>query len=123
MACFIVPATEAIVTTAASHILKTKKAASGFTRKLRWLNKMLWGGSGLLAFEHIWNGEIIPEFPFLTNAANPADMAVMLEEMATSGVGMALLVTGVWGVMLAVSHVLEKRPETAPAALPGEVQT
>lgn len=120
MACFIVPATEAIVTTAASHILKTKKVSSGFTRKLGWLNKMLWGGSGLLAFEHVWHGEIIPEFPFLTNAADPA---IMLQEMAASGVGMALLVTGVWCVMLAVSHVLEKRPETKPAALPGEVQT
>ena len=82
MACFTVPAAEAIITTVAEKIIKAKekKALSGavdtknesgeekiaFSTKLGWLNKMLWGGSVLLAFEHVWHGEIIPTFPFLT---------------------------------------------------------
>ena len=37
-----------------------------FSKKLKWLNNMLWGGTTLLAFEHLWHGEITPWFPFLT---------------------------------------------------------
>ena len=60
---------------------------------------MLWGGSGLLAFEHLWHGEITPFFLFLTAANDPADTAEMLHEMATSGSAMAILVTAVWAVV------------------------
>lgn len=119
MACFIVPAAEAVVTTAAAKLTKGKISES-MTHKLGWLNRMLWGGSALLAFEHVWHGELIPVFPFLTNAANPVDLAEMFSEMATSGVGMAVLVTGVWGVMAAVSHHLEKKARFLPDA---EAQT
>jgi len=111
MACFIVPTTEAIVTT----IVKKKADKSGkeqnmFIEKMNWLNNMLWGGSALLAFEHIWHGEIVPFFPFLTNAANPVSAQEMLFEMATSGVGMAVLVTGVWAVMVMAAKHIEKMP-------------
>ena len=58
MACFIVPAAEAIAVTAATKLLGHKKAKKNsgvrtlfVTEKLGWLNKMLWGGSALLAFE------------------------------------------------------------------------
>ena len=71
---------------------------------------MLWGGSALLAFEHVWHGEVTPWFPFLTNAATPASTAEMLREMATSGVGMALLVTAVWAGIVAVTNSIVKRP-------------
>ncbi|MBR1444141.1 MAG: hypothetical protein IJ583_11505, partial [Firmicutes bacterium] len=71
----------------------------------------LWGGSALLAFEHLWHGEVVPFFPFLTNAVNAADRAEMFSEMATSGIGMAVIVTGVWAVMVAVSCSIEKRYE------------
>jgi hypothetical protein len=70
---------------------------------------MLWGGSALLALEHVWHGEVVPWFPFLTNAINPADRAEMLHEMATSGVAMALVVTIVWAGIVAVSAKLEKK--------------
>ena len=80
-----------------------------FSRKLGWLNKLLWGGSGLLAFEHVWHGEVVPWFPFLTAASNPADVTEMLQEMSTVGVTMAVLVTAVWAGMLVVSSVIEKR--------------
>ena len=114
MACFTVPAAEAVVTTiikrSADHKAKKegKEITSPFLSKMNWLNNMLWGGSALLAFEHVWHGEITPWFPFLTNAVNPADRAEMLMEMATSGVGMAVLVTAVWVVAVKVSERLEQ---------------
>ena len=51
MACFIVPATQAIVTTIAKKTAdkKAKKdnaeIKNSFIRKMDWLNNMLWGGS------------------------------------------------------------------------------
>lgn len=121
MACFIVPAAEAIAATVAVHILesKEKKAEAmcvvndvkhiktGFSRKIKWLSKLLWGGSSLLLFEHVWNGEVQPWFPFLTAAGTP-ESAAMLHEMSTVGVGMALTVTAAWLGMIMVSHISEK---------------
>ena len=133
MACFVVPAVEAIVTTAVSKVMEKKELKAEkngtcpedeqtsrvpFSRKLKWLNSLLWGGSALLAFEHVWHGEVVPWFPFLTAAADPGDAAEMLHEMATVGVSMAVLVTLVWLAMVGVSAVIEKRAaktETAKA--------
>ncbi len=118
MACFLVPAAEAIVTTVAAKALKKAENSSteirhttNFSNKLGWLNKLLWGGSALLGFEHLWHGEVVPFFPFLTAVNDPASKAEMLGEMATTGVSMALLVTAVWVVMVAVSSAIEKRTE------------
>lgn len=126
MACFIVPMAEAVVTTAVTHILKKKEAASEasvyssmdssveavkevrFSRKLKWLSNLLWGGSALLAFEHLWHGEIVPFYPFLTAASSPADAMEMLHEMATVGSTMAIVVTAVWVGMVVVSSVPER---------------
>ena len=121
MACFLVPAAEAIITTAASKVMEKKEPATSemkiaFSRKLKWLSNMLWGGSALLAFEHVWHGEVTPWFPFLTAAGNPADAMEMLHEMATAGVSMALLVTAVWGGMVAVTGPMEKKAKELPAA-------
>lgn len=131
MACFLVPLAEAIVVTSARKVKerKVKKAlkADGkditvsavnekapFLRKVKWLTNLLWGGSALLAFEHLWHGEITPWFPFLTAAASPEEAAEMFKEMATAGVGMAVAVTAVWGIILLVSYLREKnaRKET-----------
>ncbi len=126
MACFIVPAVEAIVVSVAKKVIEKKEkqpeevsvVLDGTpetaykvprSRKLYWLTSLLWGGSALLAFEHVWHGEVVPWFPFLTAAADPADAAEMLHEMATVGVSMAALVTLVWLAMLGVSAVIEKR--------------
>ena len=125
MACFLVPASEAVVTTVAEHIIRSKEKKENkennevtsevpkvhFSNKLSWLNKMLWGGSALLAFEHIWHGEVIPTFPFLTAVQN-GETADMLAEMGTAGVGMAVLVTLIWGAMVGASHVIETRKST-----------
>ena len=127
MACFLVSAAEAVVVTvAASRLEKKEKARETapaaceglsaettakipFSRKLKWLRNLLWGGVALLAFEHVWHGEVVPWFPFLTAASDPADAAEMLHEMGTVGVAMALLVTVVWLGMLGVAALAEKR--------------
>lgn len=130
MACFLVPAAEAIVTTVAAKVIKSKEKEESvklslsdgsvqeatktkFSTKLGWLNKLLWGGSALLAFEHLWHGEVVPFFPFLTAVEN-GETAEMLAEMGSAGVMMAVLVTAVWVGMLAVSSVVEKRALRAP---------
>ena len=140
MACFTVPATEAIITTVAEKIIKSKEkkqALNGavntkadentesikinFSTKLGWLNKMLWGGSALLAFEHVWHGEVVPFFPFLT-AVKDGEVKEMLHEMATAGVSMALLVTAVWGVMVGITSLYEKFSNEKPDIKVGQIQ-
>ena len=126
MACFLIPTTEAIVTTILQRVLSSKEKnmeihhegdssenlpKSGFSRKLKWLNNMLWGGSALLALEHVWHGEVVPWFPFLTAASDPSSRSEMFHEMATVGVTMALLVTAVWAGMVIVSSRLEKKAD------------
>ncbi len=119
MACFLVPAGEAAVTTVVGKLGGKKsrgaaheQAGTGFGRKLKWLSNMLWGGSALLAFEHVWHGELTPWFPFLSAMNNPADTAEMLAEMGSVGVAMAAGVTLVWVGMVTVSAVLEKRAQS-----------
>ena len=109
MACFLVPTGEAIVTTVIKHIADKKGVESPFIKHMNWLNNMLWGGSALLAFEHVWHGEVTPWFPFLTNAATPEQASEMLHEMATNGVAMAVLVTLAWIAMVCVSISLSKK--------------
>lgn len=111
MACFIVPATEAVITTVATKILKKKGSESSirFAGKLDKLNGLLWGGSGLLAFEHLWHGEITPFFPFLTSAADTESTQRMLYEMSTSGVAMAAVVTAVWAVSVISANIIKKK--------------
>lgn len=100
MACFIVPAAEAVVTTVTKKIIEKKEGGSEhagmFSSKLGMLGNMLWGGSALLAFEHVWHGEVVPFFPFLTAAGSAAETSAMLQEMATVGTGMAAAVTLAW---------------------------
>lgn len=134
MACFLVPAAEALIVTAAAKIQKSKEAKTvsadetegkaaqaiartqiALSRKLMWLSYLLWGGALLLAYEHIWHGEVVPWFPFLTAAADPADAAVMLHEMSTVGVCMALLVTVVWGVMMYAARKIVSRKTVSAA--------
>lgn len=117
MACFIVPAAEAVLVTALEKLVKSGEergkfphaAASAFNRKLRSLSCMLWGGSALLAFEHLWHGEVVPWPPFLTAAADPESAAAMLAEMSSAGVAMAALVTIFWAGMMLGSAVIVKR--------------
>lgn len=133
MACFVVPMVEAVATTAITKVMenKEKKAEENgdsivmgenkFSSKLKWLSNLLWGGSALLAYEHLWHGEIEPFFPFLTAARNSQDLQVMLHEMSTVGVVMAASVTAVWCGMVAVVHAIEKKKKKEVLEEKGEL--
>lgn len=123
MACLLVPATEALVVTAVEKVVEkkesknasdkkkvTEKKAIPLSRKLKWLTWMLWGGALLLLFEHVWHGEIVPFFPFLTAMNDKEDTREMLHEMATVGVTMAVLTTAIWIVICKVCDSIVKRP-------------
>jgi len=125
VACFLVPLGEAIVTTAVQKIMEKKEKQAelhgiqqtglSWSRKLSWLNRLLWGGVLLLAFEHLWHGEIVPWLPFLTAMNNPADMASMFREIATVGTGMAIFVTTAWAMMVMVADGKTKALSAATA--------
>ena len=121
MACFTIPLAEALVVTAVKAIAankhrtdaliaqgKSTEKLESFKKKTGWLQKMLFGGSFLLAIEHIYHGEVVLYPPFLTAMNNPEDIPEMLHEMATVGVGMAVLTTAVWAGLLVVSKILSK---------------
>lgn len=120
MACFTIPLAEAIVVTAVKTLAlrrntdklisesKKQKIAS-IREKISTLEKMLYGGSFLLAIEHIYHGEVVLYPPFLTAMNTPEEIPAMLHEMATVGVGMAVLTTLAWGVMTGISSWLSKR--------------
>ena len=110
MACFTAPLTQAIVIAAAKSTCmeKAAKSRNPFVARLGWLQNMLFGGSFLLAIEHVWHGEITWRFPFLT-AVRDGNAAEMWHEIATSGVAMALLVTLVWAIMVLADEALARR--------------
>ena len=128
MACFLVPTVEAVVVKVAEKAAGTKEKKTSengteisgtgvqkipFARKLRWLTWMLVGGAVLLAFEHVWHGEVTAWFPFLTAMSSPEETSEMLHEMATVGVTMAALITVVWGAMcLVADHLVKKADKT-----------
>jgi len=123
MACFLVPAAEAVVVKAVEKMVEHSETEAALStgnneekeiklplsRKLNWLFNMLTGGVVLLLFEHIWHGEVVPWFPFLTAMSSPEETAGMLLEMSTAGVCMAVLVTFVWFVMCAAADSIMKR--------------
>lgn len=132
MACFLVSGGEAITGTAVREVVKKKEMEQGivdergnqltdpaedgicWTRKIGWLLNMLWGGVILLCIEHMWHGGVVPFPPFLTAMNDPSEIPVMLHEMATVGVGMALLVTLVWFIAIFVADAAVKtKPATA----------
>jgi hypothetical protein len=128
MACFLVPTGEALVVKAIEKIEEKKEVAAPaehttdsivkvpLSKKLKWLSHMLWGGAALLAFEHVWHGEVVPFPPFLTAMNDAADKAEMLHEMSTVGVTMAAIITLVWLGMCVAADVIVKRPETSSEA-------
>lgn len=116
MACFLVPLAEGVVVSAVKPLItkseKSEKGADetvlGAREKIGGLQKMLFGGSFLLAIEHVYHGEVTLVPPFLTAMNTPEEIPVMLREMATSGVGMALLVTAAWAAGIGVSALFKR---------------
>ena len=124
MACFTVSLAEAIVVKVVqkkvakkeklaeqNHVSLEKKPLIPTSTRLGWLSNLLFGGSTLLALEHVWHGEVVPWFPFLTAMNDPADTAEMLTEIGTVGVGMAALVTAIWFVISKTALHIVGRPE------------
>ena len=127
MACFAVPAAEAIIVTTAYFVakrkeqklqapklsgesaIKTQETKITWSKRLSWLMGLLWGGVALLAFEHFWHGEIVAYPPFLSAMATPEDTSQMLYEMATVGVSMTALVTAFWGAICAFAQAKIKK--------------
>ncbi len=122
MACFLAPVTEAVIVTAVEKKMDAgaknpEVTASGesvvkipLSRKLKWLTRMLWGGAFLLAFEHVWHGEVVAWFPFLSAMSNAEDTAEMLKEIATTGVSMSALITAVWfGICKAADSIVNRK--------------
>jgi hypothetical protein len=121
---------EAIVTTAVQKVVENREKKVGrkridnaglrWSQKLSWLNKLLWGGTILLALEHVWHGEVVPWPPFLTAMENPANIGPMLHEMATFGVAMAITVTVVWAIIVMIAERKAKAlPEVKEHAVSG----
>ena len=116
MACFTIPLAEAVVVSAAKAIT-LRKGGNKSEEKIKKINemrenvgvleKMLYGGSGLLAVEHLFHGEIMLYPPFLTAMKTPENIPEMLHEMSTVGVGMALVVTAAWGIAMGVRALMK----------------
>ena len=99
MSCFIVPLTQAIVTTAYrkrhQESINNPKS-SVLKRHLPALEKMLWGGSVMLVVDHIINGEVTWRYPFFTALETTGGANIMLKEMLTVGLPMSVVLTLVW---------------------------
>ena len=126
MACFLVSATAAIGVGIAKYAVKhhenkfaletrePKEVKFGsevkWSKKLSYLEMTLWGGSFLLAIEHILHGEIVPYPPFLTAAGEGVDAVnEMLTEMGTVGVAMLAVLVAVWAVGVFVVDFIKFR--------------
>jgi hypothetical protein len=101
MACFLAPMATGIVTT----VFRKKIPAA---LKIGWLNIMLWGGVAMLAIEHIAQGEVVLYPPFLTAMQNPADIPVMLQELATVGGTMTIAIVLIWIILIAITSRMSR---------------
>lgn len=136
MACFLVPAAEAVVVTAVACGMKAKEKKApalnnsvaadaadtvknvkiAVSAKLMWLANLLWGGCLLLCYEHIWHGEVVPWFPFLTAMSSAEEASVMLSEMRAVGGIMAGEITAVWVLIVLAANVIVRRRAPVSAA-------
>ena len=118
MACFSAPLAAAVVTGVVRRAAAKSPEQPGtisWATKLGWLEKLFFGGCALLAFEHVWHGEIIFQVPFLTGVRD-GNTAEVLKEIATVGGAMTALIFAIWIGMLVVSAAIVRR---TPAAAEG----
>ena len=126
MACFVVSAVAAIGVGAAKYVVKHHEKKNELTvkepkeykfgsevkwsKKLAYLELMLWSGSFVLAGEHVLHGEVSPYPPFLTAAGEgPEAVSEMLTEMGTVGVVMLAALLATWAVGVLVVDFLKYR--------------
>ena len=133
MACFTVSAAAAIGVAAAKYIVKhhekknelkvvePKEYKFGsevkWSKKLAYLELALWGGSALLAGEHLLHGEVTPYPPFLTAAGEgPEAVSEMLHEMFTVGLAMLGIIVVAWAIgVFIVDYYKYKKHKEAKA--------
>lgn len=132
MACFVVSAAAGVGVAIARHAVKhseKKKENAGvapkfekfgsdtkWSKKLAYLELMLFAGSFILAIEHIIHGEIVPFPPFFTAISEGGEIE-MLKEMGTIGVAMLGILVAVWGIGVLVSDYIKfKRRKALPEA-------
>ena len=121
MACFVVTTVAAIGVGAAKYVVRhnekkkdptkvdpIKLDSMPVSKKLGVLELALWGGSFILAGEHVIHGEVTYKFPWLTKVAD-GETIEMLQEMGTVGVGMLFIIVAGWGIGLLVRKLLLKR--------------
>ena len=130
MACFVVSAAAGVGVAIARHAVKhheKKKENAGvapkiekfgsdtkWSKKLAYLELMLFAGSFILAIEHIIHGEIVPFPPFFT-AISEGGTIDMLKEMGTIGVSMLAALVVTWGIGVLVSDYIKfKRRKALP---------
>ena len=92
MSCFLVPLTQAAVTSIVRKHNEKKiqsKEAGPLMRELPTLEKMLWGGAVVLLVDHAIHGEL---FSF------------SLRELLTVGVPMSVVLTAIWAVWTLVKE-------------------
>lgn len=119
MACFTVTAATAVGVAVARHIVKHKENKKvdiepvdtlKTSTKLGILEIALFGGSFILAGEHVLHGEVTFTFPFLTAVKEGGDaIKTMLMEMGTVGVGMTLAIVAAWGIGLIIRKLILKK--------------
>ncbi|VVC04415.1 Uncharacterised protein [Candidatus Bilamarchaeum dharawalense] len=109
MGCFIAPAVLGIFTT-----IFRKKFPKNW--HVNWLNTMILGGMVVLGIDHVASGELVPWPPFLTAMSNPAGVAVLINEILTIGIPMAIALVLLWvGMVIVYEKVLlpKKVPSSA----------
>ena len=132
MACFVVSTVAGVGVAVARHAVKhneKKKDAAGtapkiekfgsdtkWSKKLAYLELMLFAGSFVLAIEHIIHGEVVPWPPFFT-AAVEGELGQMFYEMGTVGVAMLGILLVTWGIgVLVVDYLKFKKRKALPEA-------
>ena len=110
MSCFVVPLTQALLTSAyrKANEKTIETSHSALKHHVPALEKMLWGGSVMLIVDHVINGELTWRFPFFTALEQAGGGAVMLREMLTVGVPMSLTITLLWIVYALIKERKKK---------------
>ena len=115
MACFVACVAQALIChgikKSVEHHEKVNSKAPVLSKKLSLLVKMLLSGSFLLMIEHIFHGEIVPFYPFLTAMNDPEDTREMLYEILTLGGSMDVAITAVWALYCYVSDAVSGKKE------------
>lgn len=122
MACFTVTTVAAIGVGIARHVCRHNEKKAELTKvespklddwptskKLGILELGLFGGSFILAGEHLIHGEVSFQFPWLTAVSEGPDaVREMFIEMGTVGVVMLLTVVGAWAIGMTIRHFVLK---------------